>query len=127
MLSAIFPSYQHMANTLPVSAAITTNQLVGFIVYILIFTPMMLIHPSKLQKFLWVAFAAVLATIVGLFIWAVASNGGAPPLKAKIAIDDSTRRFKMLQAVSSVAGAVSVHSQPIALCNLHADRRIVDW
>jgi NCS1 family nucleobase:cation symporter-1 len=127
MLSAIFPSYQNMANTLPVSAAITTNQLVGFIVYILIFTPLMLIHPSKLQKFLWVAFGAVLATIVGLFIWAVASNGGAPPLKAEIAIDESTRRFKMLQAVSSVAGAVSLQPQPRARYILYADRKTVDW
>jgi NCS1 family nucleobase:cation symporter-1 len=66
-----------MKNTLPESAAITTNQLVGFIIYIIVFTPMMLIHPSKLNKYLWVAFGAVLATIVGLFIWAVASNHGA--------------------------------------------------
>jgi NCS1 family nucleobase:cation symporter-1 len=66
-----------MKNTLPESAAITTNQLVGFIVYIIIFTPLMLIHPSKLHRFLWIAFGAVLATIWGLFIWAVASNGGA--------------------------------------------------
>jgi NCS1 family nucleobase:cation symporter-1 len=66
-----------MKNTLPLSASITTNQLVGFIIYIIIFTPMMLIHPSKLHKYLWVAFAAVLATIVGLFIWALAANGGA--------------------------------------------------
>jgi NCS1 family nucleobase:cation symporter-1 len=66
-----------MKNTLPLSAAITTNQLVGFIIYIIIFTPLMLIHPSKLHKFMWLAFWAILATIWGLFIWAMASNGGA--------------------------------------------------
>ncbi|RDI76442.1 hypothetical protein Vi05172_g13577 [Venturia inaequalis] len=77
LLSCIFPSFQYMANTLPQSAAITTNQLIGFIIYIIVFTPMMLIHPSKLHKFLWVAFGCVLCTILGLFIWAVASNGGA--------------------------------------------------
>jgi NCS1 family nucleobase:cation symporter-1 len=105
MLASIFPSFQNMTNTIPLSAAITTSQLVGFIIYIIVFTPMMLIHPSKIHRFLWVAFAAVLATIVGLFIWAVASNGGAPALPSKVPLDKSTRSFRMLQAVSSVAGA----------------------
>ncbi|KAE9967371.1 hypothetical protein EG328_008264 [Venturia inaequalis] len=106
LLSCIFPSFQYMANTLPQSAAITTNQLIGFIIYIIVFTPMMLIHPSKLHKFLWVAFGCVLCTILGLFIWAVASNGGASlNTIQKVKISKATRSFRMLQAVSSVAGA----------------------
>jgi len=58
-----------------------------------------------LHRFLLVAFGAVLMTIVGLFIWAVASNGGAPTPPPSITVSDSARKFKMLQAVSSVAGA----------------------
>jgi len=42
-----------MANTLPESAAITTNELVGFIIYIIFFTPLMLVHPTKYHKYLW--------------------------------------------------------------------------
>ncbi|KAE9364699.1 hypothetical protein N431DRAFT_550142 [Stipitochalara longipes BDJ] len=74
-----------MANTLPASAAITTNKLIGF--------------------YLWYAFGASVATMGGLFIWAVAANGGASVFGPSIAISSSTRSFRMLQAVSSVAGA----------------------
>lgn len=69
-----------MANTLPESAAITTNELVGFVVYIIIFTPLMLVHPTKYHKLLYWAFGASIATMGGLFIWAVAANGGASVL-----------------------------------------------
>ncbi|KAF2400573.1 hypothetical protein EJ06DRAFT_397208 [Trichodelitschia bisporula] len=105
ILSAIFPSFQHMKNTLPEGADITTNQLIGFIIYILIFTPLMLVHPRKLHKYLWGAFGAVLATMVGLFIWAVASNHGAAAPGPNLLIPKATRQFRMLQCVSSVAGA----------------------
>ncbi|KAH6677713.1 permease for cytosine/purines, uracil, thiamine, allantoin-domain-containing protein [Halenospora varia] len=105
MLSSIFPSFQHMANTLPESADITTNQLVGFIIYIIVFTPLMLVHPTKYHKLLYWAFGASVATMGGLFIWAVAANGGASVLGPKKSISAATRSFRMLQAVSSVAGA----------------------
>lgn len=86
VLSSIFPSFQNMANTLPASAQIETNQLVGFIVYILVFTPMMMIHPSKLQPVLWAAFFAVAATMFSMFVWAVAVNHGASVLGPSKAI-----------------------------------------
>lgn len=41
-----------MANTLPESAQITTQQLIGFVIYIFIFTPIMFVHPSRLQPVL---------------------------------------------------------------------------
>lgn len=79
-MGAIFPSFEHMRNTLPESADITTNELIGFVIYIIVFIPLLFIHPSKLQPFLTFSFAAVAATIVGMFVWAVGSNGGAGEL-----------------------------------------------
>lgn len=84
VLSAIFPSYQNMPNTLAADAGITTKQLVGFIIYILIFTSLMFVHPSKLQPLIYVSQFGINATIIGLFIWAVSTNKGAsflPPAK----------------------------------------------
>jgi cytosine/uracil/thiamine/allantoin permease len=52
VLSSIFPSFHSMANTLPESAQITTQQLIGFIIYICIFTPIVFVHPSRLQPVL---------------------------------------------------------------------------
>ncbi|KAF7556446.1 hypothetical protein G7Z17_g1424 [Cylindrodendrum hubeiense] len=53
MLSAIFPSFAHMENTLPESAGIETQQLIGFVIFIVIFTSLMFIHPTKLQPILF--------------------------------------------------------------------------
>ena len=66
-----------MANTIPESAAIKTNELIGFIIYIIFFTPLMLVHPRRYHKYLWYAFGASVATMGGLFVWAIAANGGA--------------------------------------------------
>jgi cytosine/uracil/thiamine/allantoin permease len=52
VLSSIFPSFHTMANTLPESAQITTQQLIGFVIYIFMFTPIMFVHPSRLQPVL---------------------------------------------------------------------------
>jgi cytosine/uracil/thiamine/allantoin permease len=52
VLSSIFPSFHEMANTLPASAEITTQQLIGFVIYIFVFTPIMFVHPSRLQPVL---------------------------------------------------------------------------
>ena len=79
-LGAIFPSFEHMANTLPESASITTNELIGFIIYVAVFVPLLFIHPSKLQPYLIYSFVVVTPTIIGLFAWAVGSNHGAPSL-----------------------------------------------
>lgn len=49
----------------------------GFIIYIIIFTPLLLNHPTRLDKFFGDAFGCVLCTIVGIFNWPIASKGGA--------------------------------------------------
>ncbi|KAJ9142937.1 Uracil permease [Pleurostoma richardsiae] len=105
ILSAVFPSFAHMENTLPESAGITTQQLVGFVIYIVVFTSMMFIHPSKLQPVLFFSQIAIAATIVGLFIWAMSTNHGATILPPSKSISSSERSFRILQAISSVAGA----------------------
>jgi NCS1 family nucleobase:cation symporter-1 len=105
VLSSIFPSFENMKNTLPLSAAITTQELVGFLCYMIVFTPMMFVHPSKLQGILYGAFYIVIATIGGLFVWAVASNGGAGTPPVAKSLTSAQRSFQILQAISSVAGS----------------------
>lgn len=79
-LGAIFPSFQHMRNTLPESAAIQTNELIGFVIYFVVFTGLLFIHPSKLQPYLMFSFVCVALTMTGLFAWAVGTNHGASNL-----------------------------------------------
>lgn len=105
VLSCIFPSFEHMKNTLPESAAITTAQLIGFIIYIIIFTPLMFVHPSRLQPVLAISLITTTCTVSGLFIWALSNNGGVTPLQPAKDISSSERSFRILQALSAVAGS----------------------
>ncbi|OCT44047.1 putative permease C29B12.14c [Cladophialophora carrionii] len=105
ILASIFPTFEHMKNTLPESADITTQELIGFIIYIVVFTPLMLVHPRRFHKYLFYIFGGVLATMVGLFIWAVSANGGASVMPPSVSISSTERSFLMLRCVSSVAGA----------------------
>jgi NCS1 family nucleobase:cation symporter-1 len=104
VIASVLPGFQHMDNTLPASALITTTQLIGFICYMVVFTPLMFIHPSKMQPVLYAAFYAVTAAMVGLFIWAIAANGGAAQPRPAKDISSADRSFRILLAISSVAG-----------------------
>jgi NCS1 family nucleobase:cation symporter-1 len=104
VIASVFPSFQNMENTLPESALITTTQLIGFICYIIVFTPLMFIHPSRMQPVLYAAFYAVTAAMCGLFIWAIAANGGASQPRPAKDISAADRSFRILLAISSVAG-----------------------
>ncbi|ETS72917.1 hypothetical protein PFICI_15309 [Pestalotiopsis fici W106-1] len=104
VLSAIFPSFRNLENTIPTSSGITTKQLIGFIIYIVIFTSMMFIHPSKLSRHVWISQVWVTITMFGLFIWAMSQNHGASFLAPSKTI--SARHIvRILQAISAVAGA----------------------
>ncbi|KAJ5901916.1 hypothetical protein N7495_002444 [Penicillium taxi] len=105
VLSSIFPTFAHMKNTLSASAVIETPQLVGFVIYIVIFTSLMFIHPSKLQPLLFFSQILVGCTMLGIFIWAMAKNGGASILPPSKEISHSERSFRTLAAMSSVAGS----------------------
>lgn len=51
--------------------------MIGTVVYMVIFYGVLLIKPYKMTMFFRVSFAAVVTTILGMFIWAMAANGGA--------------------------------------------------
>jgi NCS1 family nucleobase:cation symporter-1 len=47
--AVIGPKYAYMANTLPISANVDTCSLVSFFIFLVIFCPMLMIPPEKLQ------------------------------------------------------------------------------
>ena len=48
----------------------------GTVVYMIIFYAFLFIPPYQLHKFFRASFYMVLATIIGMFIWAMVSNKG---------------------------------------------------
>jgi NCS1 family nucleobase:cation symporter-1 len=64
------------------SANITTANLIGMIIYMVVFFGVLFIPAFKMHTFFRVSFVAVIITIVGMFIWAMAANHGAGNLVA---------------------------------------------
>ncbi|RDW73035.1 putative permease-2 [Coleophoma cylindrospora] len=107
MLGAIFPQYKNLENTLPASAGTTTQNLIGFFLYVITYIPIILfIKPHKLEPFMWPAFIGTVATVFGLMAWAVNKNGGSPGnlITPTIVLSTSDRAFRFIQCISSVCG-----------------------
>lgn len=58
-----------ISNHSPESAQLTTQQLIGFVIYIVVFVPIMFVHPSRLQPVLAVSLVTTTCTMSGMFIW----------------------------------------------------------
>lgn len=116
ILNSIFPTFLHMANTLPASAGITTPQLIGFVLFILLYFPIIyFVPPHQVQKFLEVNLVISSATLLGIMGWAVAANGGAGNLVTPaVAVPKSQIGFLMVQGITSVAGTYTGGSDRVS-------------
>ncbi|OAA55850.1 uracil permease [Niveomyces insectorum RCEF 264] len=106
ILAAIFPSYHHMKNTLPESANITTADLIGTVIYMVVFYGVLYIPAYKMNTFFRVSFVAVLITIVSMFIWAMSANHGVRNVVAPgTHLTKAETFFFMVQAVCTLCGS----------------------
>ena len=72
ILSAIFPSFLRLSNTLPSSAGITTRELIGFVLFICLYFPVIYFIPAhKITKLLEANVVISAATLCGIVGWAV--------------------------------------------------------
>lgn len=107
MLSALSPDYLHMKNTLPESAGATTQNLLGFFLYIIIYIPIIyFVRPHQLEPVMWPAFIGTMAVVFGIMGYAVSSNGGsAGIIVAPVsALSSSDRGFRFIQCISTIVG-----------------------
>ncbi|KAH9897471.1 permease for cytosine/purines, uracil, thiamine, allantoin-domain-containing protein [Xylariomycetidae sp. FL2044] len=107
ILNSIFPSFLTLANTLPASAGITTPQLIGFVLFILLYFPVIyFIPPHVVQKYLIANLVVSSATLLGIMGWAVRANGGSAGdlVAPAVGVPPSQVGFLMVQGITSVAG-----------------------
>ncbi len=70
--NSIFPTFLRMKNTLPESAGITTPGLIGFVLLIILYFPIIYYIPAyKIQKLLEVQVVVATATLLGIMAWAI--------------------------------------------------------
>lgn len=73
----IGPKFRDLPNTLPASANVDTASLISFFVFIVIFLPLPMIPPEKLQLPFRIVFVMITATMFGMVGWSVNAAGGA--------------------------------------------------
>jgi NCS1 family nucleobase:cation symporter-1 len=95
MLRAIWPSIEHMKNTLPESSHTTSVDLLCFFLFWIISFPFLYISPSKLRWLLLVKCIIMPIAGIALFIWAVVMAKGFGPLL--------TRPTKIVEGYSATA------------------------
>ncbi|KAI0482558.1 permease for cytosine/purines, uracil, thiamine, allantoin-domain-containing protein [Xylariaceae sp. FL0804] len=117
ILNSIFPSFLTLANTLPAGAGITTPQLIGFVLFILLYLPVVyLVPPHAIQRYLVANLAVSSATLLGIMAWAVHANGGRAGDLVAPAVVVPRRRvgFLMAQGITSVAGTYTGGSDRVS-------------
>ncbi|KAJ7107148.1 NCS1 nucleoside transporter family [Mycena crocata] len=110
MLQAIWPSFKSFPNHLPLSAHVTSSQLLSFFLFYIIQLPLLLIHISKLRHLFMLK--AILMPIFGLalFGWAVGrAHGFGPIFQQKTDVRDSSVALVFLSAMTSaIAGKTTL-------------------
>jgi NCS1 family nucleobase:cation symporter-1 len=105
MIRAIWPSYLNIPNHLPLSAGVTSQQLLSHFLFWSIQFPFLLIQPHKLQWFF--VFKSVLVTSVSLatVIAVCVKAGGAGDIwDQQPTVSGSTRSWLILSSMSSITG-----------------------
>jgi NCS1 family nucleobase:cation symporter-1 len=106
MLTAIWPSFSSFPNTIPLSAHVTSAELLCFFIFIIIQLPLLYLHVSKL-RFLFMAKTFIMPIFgLTLFIWAiVAAKGFGPTFSKGTNITDGTPvAVIFFQCVTSTIG-----------------------
>ncbi|OSD00410.1 NCS1 nucleoside transporter family [Trametes coccinea BRFM310] len=80
VIGAIWPSFYTLRNTLPESAGIETNDLIGILIFAALSVPLMLVPPEYFRKPFLVGSIIITITTFAIFVWAIAKEGGGGPL-----------------------------------------------
>ncbi|KAI1139762.1 uracil permease [Hypoxylon sp. FL0543] len=108
ILTAIWPSYARLPNTLPASAGTTSQGLLSYFVYWCIQFPLLLIPSHRLQYLFWVKTVLVTPMALAMVIWiTVVAGGQGDFFYAPATVSGSTRAWLWLSNLTSVTGGYS--------------------
>lgn len=109
VLSAIFPSYFHLPNTIPESSHVTTSQIVGWFVFLAICVPLIYVRPERAPRIMVVMNGLTLVTLLAILIWSLAIAGGAGPMLSQSSQipNGSILGWAMLGGINNVIGSVA--------------------
>ncbi|GAB7355110.1 hypothetical protein MBLNU459_g5687t3 [Dothideomycetes sp. NU459] len=110
ILSAIFPSYQHMGNHFPESANLNTKQFIGWVIFNVLMALIIYVKPERMQWVVLYMNIISFITLVGIMIWALSTAHGAGPLLSAPATASSGSQlgWAIVRGVTTVIGGIAV-------------------
>jgi NCS1 family nucleobase:cation symporter-1 len=112
--------------TNPYSAGITTPGLIGFVLFILLYFPIIYWVPAyRVQKYLEVQVVIATVTLFGIMGYAVAANGGSAGnlVKPAIKLSKTDAAFRIVQGITSVAGTYTGGTDRVSDWTRYGKRR----
>lgn len=108
MITAIWPSYAKLHNSLPASAGITSNGLLSYFLYHVIQTPFLFIRTEKLKWMFLTKTILVPPMALGMVIYLAVAAKDAPDFwDQKATVHGSTRAWLWLSSMTSITGGYS--------------------
>lgn len=112
MLIALSPSFANFPNSLPLSAGVTSSEMLCFFIFWAIQFPFCLIHPKDLRLLFLAKAILVPATALAMMIWCIvtAGDGASAALLQPSGISGLSGYLAFCTAVTSAMGTWSTMS-----------------
>lgn len=108
MITAIWPSYAHLPNSLPASAGITTAGMISYFFYHVFQTPFLFIPTNKLKWMFLTKTILVPPMALAMVIYvAVKAGTGSDLFHQQATVSGSTRAWLWLSSMTSITGGFS--------------------
>jgi NCS1 family nucleobase:cation symporter-1 len=104
MIGAIWPSFLTLKNDIPESQGIETNTMVSFLLFWLLSTPFLLMHPNDLRWLFMAKTIIVPIAWIAILIWAFVSTDGGEMWQQKATLEGSAYSWAFLSSLTSVIG-----------------------
>lgn len=110
-LTALWPSFQSLPNTLPESVTATTSEMIGFTVFWLLSVPFLFIRPERFKKPFFVSSVGCAIGMICMMVWSLAAAGGVGPVLYKgVDVPASSRwsvSWLIMASLNQAIGAVA--------------------
>lgn len=110
VLSAMFPSFHSLENSMPPNTHMDSKQFIGFTIFCLISCFLLLMPPEKTKHCLYVCNTISFFTMFGIMSWAVSAAGGTGALMSQSPTVKGSYKtaWAIVQGVTSVIGSIAV-------------------